>query len=120
LTTFERDITKLPKWAQEFIINLQNALSNANQRIEILSSGHPGTNMSIRAHYGEPDFELPPDSLVTFWTEPEPTVPRRLRDGIEVHLTRDAYGAHIYVSSRNGRIEVLPQASNSVRIRSKQ
>lgn len=61
-----KDITKLPRWAQDQFIDMQRQIEFLNRKIEEVSSSHPDTNVRIGRGVREPDFTLPPNSGIMF------------------------------------------------------
>jgi hypothetical protein len=111
-------MAKLPKWAQEYIASLKQAIGQRDAEIRALSSSHPGSNVALQQLADMPETTLPPNSRVVFYMEPDrPDNKRFLRDGIHVYHSDSAYGPELYISTNGGRLTVLPSASNSVRLR---
>ena len=107
----DRDRSRLAKWAQEFIEQLERTIREKDKHIAELSNKHPGSNVVLSGGHTEPDVGLPPNSRVYFYAGDgrEP-----LTNMIEVHHDLDDSGL-IYLASYGGSgLHIHPRSSNSV------
>lgn len=109
------DITKLPKWAQDELASRDRVIEVLREEIAELTADHKGSNVVMRVNLRYK--YLPPDARLIFYMEPDPGDGKKLRDGIEVHHQHDAYGPELILRSNGDRLNVMPSASNSVRVR---
>lgn len=65
----EGDVSKLTKWAQRYIKDLERALKDEKKKTRDLSERHPGSNVAISGVMGDPDITLPPNSRVFFYVD---------------------------------------------------
>lgn len=96
------DILKLPKWAQDRIVKLRNEVDTLRSQLRAVNE--LDTPIVWQYYLDDKIVGIPEDSIILFKL--------RKDQGISVRLERG--GLVIY--STLGRIKVIPQASNSVRI----
>lgn len=97
------DRTKLPKWAQTEIENLERRLEASEARFDSIEAGETDVYWTSWRTGGEQVNHLPVGSRVVF--------------GDEIEVYRDHH-EDIRVATRgHGRLEVVPQASNCVSVR---
>jgi hypothetical protein len=97
-----RDVTKLPKWAQDHITVLERDLAHWKAKA---SDGPEGADTFVR-YYGTDDKPLGTEPTILF-----------VLDGREAGLQVRKEGGVLLVSSIDGAVGVQPQSSNVVRIR---
>jgi hypothetical protein len=107
----DRDLTKLPVWAQDYIHLLKSKVAAQAAKIEERSSQHPGTNVKINGYVSYPDFDLPPDSQIEFYMGTDTN--SKWRETISVgHVRSDSHRTILRI--QGGRtVRILPAASNS-------
>ena len=58
------DLSKQPKWLQNYVEDMRRDLVRKENRIKDLSELHPGSNVVMGGRRGEPDTTLPPNSRI--------------------------------------------------------
>ncbi len=107
------DVTRLPKWAQQYIANLERQIEDQGAHIEDISSPHPESNVILQGGIEYPDVTLPNDSNVYFYFGDPPR--ERLFDMIEIHHNHDERTLSV-TSYGRGYLNINPQASNAIRL----
>ena len=78
------DVTKLSKWAQRYIGELNDRISALESSLKAASHEHPGSNVVLRGYnHTDPDVTLPPDSIVYFYVGEGNR--NRLTNMVEIH-----------------------------------
>ena len=104
------DVSRLAKWAQQYIDSLRRRVDELEKRVHELSVKHPNSNVVLAGHHVDPDVELPPDSRIYFYAGDSRD---RLTNMIEVHHDRDN-PRRLYIVSYGSRgVHIIPSASNS-------
>lgn len=107
------DVSKLTKWAQEYIRNLERTIEEQAAHIKAISNPHPDSNVILQGGIEYPDVTLPNDSHVYFYFGDPPR--EKLFDMIEI---RHNHGERTLSVTSYGRgyLNVSPQSGNAVRI----
>ena len=101
----KRDITKYPKWVQEYIKDLERKVEAYKERIEILEGRKPTNTRALRIRAGElSESPIGDDVTIRFILE-NGKIDAGIYNGKEVR---------IYA---NSGLTVIPQANNSVVLR---
>lgn len=106
-----KDITKLPKWAQDEIARLRSDLAYTEKRLTAVTGERP-TNIevdSFGAMTGKQRKFLDNHSRLKFI----------LKNGSEVHVSLSGDGKHIEIYGHGGAgaLAVYPRAANSVHLK---
>jgi hypothetical protein len=104
------DLSKEPKWLQNYFEDMRRDLVRKDKKIKDLSELHPGSNVVMGGRLGEPDTTLPPDSRIFFYAGEGRDM---LTDMIEVRFDHQD-GQRLYIASYGSRgVRIVPSASNS-------
>ena len=106
------ELTRLPKWAQEYVSDLQAEIRRQEKHITEISSEHAGSNVTLDTKIGRPAVTLPANSTVQFYLGSS----RDLDDVIEVHHNRLS-AAVLDVTAYGGSFAMYPRSGNSVSLR---
>jgi hypothetical protein len=109
----ERDLTKLPKWAQMEIERLQRNLESAQEQ---LREGDEDSNTFTNYYFDETRRPLGKDEQVTFELDEDQW---GRHDYFQVRLQRNSKGAQeleVHMSASSASLSVVPQASNVVKL----
>jgi hypothetical protein len=105
------DLSKYPKWLQDYVADMRRDLERKERRIKALSSQHPGSNVVMNGRMGEPDATLPPDSHIFFYAGKGRDL---LTNMIEVRHDHQSDNERLYIASYGSRgVVIRPSASNS-------
>lgn len=100
----ERDITKLPKWAQSELRRLERDLASAR---ETLAAGPEDSNTFADPYSTRRPLGADPTILFVLGE----------RDEIRVRVDRDSHGrAYLDVNASSGRLMVHPRSSNGIEL----
>lgn len=103
------DRSKLPKWAQEEMKDLEANLATLEARMrEVFSDFGDGTNTVVHGNYGESDIGLPNNAQVSYLLGDH-----EIRAGVR----RGIYEDHLEIYSTSGPIVIEPQVANVVHVR---
>jgi len=105
------DLSKQPKWLQNYVEDMRRDLVRKDEKIKALSNLHPGSNVVMGGHHGEPDTTLPPNSRIFFYAGEGRDL---LTDMVEIRFDHQGNGERLYISSYGGNgVRIVPSASNS-------
>lgn len=112
----ERDITRLPKWAQDKMARLDQENRQLRRELERERAEHNGqhedTNLVLQGRIHHQDMNLPRDAAVHFYTN-KPGEPRgNYNDFFEVRHNQGNLRT-LQVNSYGGRILISANATNS-------
>lgn len=112
-----KDVTRLPKWAQDEIATLKRQADELSAQLERVSNPHPNSNVRV-SHYGmHPEVTLPQDSLIDFHM---PRISGRVvQPMISVRHDRVGDGDFLAVSSNTGKLIIESQSGNTIRVYTK-
>lgn len=109
------DVTKIPKWAQKYISDLEGELKRTGNRVAeqeaYIAGRHEGSNVYLSRGAREDDRPLPPNAHVNFrfgnldWDS-----------AIEVYHDHNRPES-LYVASLTGWLSIMPSSGNSIRLR---
>jgi len=111
------EISKLPKWAQARITNLEQQVKDlTHQRDEVITavSGGGSSPVMIR-RFAQPDMMMPADSQVCFVLGNED----RITIGFSPDLRGQLSNEEITIRSGWGLLEIRPRAANTVTLKTK-
>lgn len=99
----KNDVTKLPKWAQDRIKQLEGSVAHYKTKAYQVEEGETNVWVSwlMETYY------LPEDSIVMF----------KLKDGQTMEVRHDEFRDGLAVRVKEGAINVRPQSSNVVLLR---
>lgn len=104
------NVTKLAKWAQEYISILVRRIEDLERRLDDVASTHPNSNVVIGGSYQEPDITLPPDSRIYFYAGDNR---EKLTNMLEVRHDHDDPN-RVYIASYGTRgMHIIPSSGNS-------
>lgn len=104
------DVSKLPKWAQAEIADLQRQLAQREERIVQLSAGDPDSNTFLEPYWPGPPRPVGKDTQVRFGALGF--------EGGSFDVQFDSTTGELEVVAQSGLMRepvILPQMSNSVR-----
>jgi hypothetical protein len=105
------DVTKLPKWAQTYISNLNSQIESLGGSLTAVSSEHPKSNVVMQGrHISDPDITLPPNSSIYFYMDDSSD---RLMNMVEVRHS----DKHILLVRASGvSLAIRPVAGNTIQL----
>ena len=109
------DVSKLSKWAQQYIANLERRIRELEDYVKEISSEYPNSNVMLQGGVTHPDVGLPNDSCVYFYLDDGEGNRERLFNMIEVHHNHGEQTLSI-TSYGRGYLNVSPQSGNAIRI----
>jgi hypothetical protein len=117
------DVTKLPKWAQQYIETLERDRDHYRGELDEIGRGEKLSVASLRNFLGDAPIPLAADDIRFKLTDNEykdifdvtPYYQRYLR--MAEGPAQDDFPNGITVSCINGRLDVEPRASNSIIVR---
>jgi hypothetical protein len=105
------DLSKQPKWLQNYVDDMRRDLVRKDKRIKELSEQHPGSNVVMGGRIGEPDATLPPDSRIFFYAGEGRDM---LTNMVEIRFDHQSDKERLYIGSYGMRgVRIIPSASNS-------
>ena len=107
-----RDVTKLPKWAQELLVSKDQEIERLKYTIENLEAAHneTGTGRVVQLNYGlecRSETNLPDRAQIRFY------INREQRRYVDIGFRQEPDRVTIYVGQR---MRLYPIASNSIKI----
>ena len=107
------DVTRLAKWAQEYVHSLLRKIEDLEKRLDDLAAEHADSNVMIAGFHEEPDIGLPENSRIYFYAAFPGEANDRLTNMVEVHHDREL--PHLlHIASYGSRgVKIIPSASNS-------
>lgn len=114
-TPSQEQLDRLPKWASSYIAGLEKRLAESRKVVAELRQGPADSTVRIQ-HHDEPDQLLGRDTPIVF-----DVLQAHLSQGTKPTSTRINVG-HIgpftlEIRSDNGQLHVIPQASNTIKVR---
>lgn len=107
----DRDLSRLPKWGQHLVEDLQRRIADLEKSLSAASNEHPGSNVVLRGrNHTDPDIGLRPDSTVFFYAGEGR---ERLTNMIEVRHDHN-HPDRIYVASYGSRgLRIITASGNA-------
>jgi hypothetical protein len=111
MLTDDKALARLPKYAQDHILDLRREVSDLKKSLDAASNVHPDSNVVMRGkNHNDPDIGLRPDSTIFFYAGEDRS---RLSNMIEVHHDHDD-PSRIRIASYGTRgLRIITASSNA-------
>lgn len=109
VTRPDYDLTKLPKWAQEYITAVERQRDHANESMERFLDSQTPSDFFVE--------EFSQKKMIKHYVQTNKITVKM--DGKEIYINKEQDGS-FYLASGWGGIQIEPSASNAIRIRIKQ